>query len=236
MTQSNRPRDPNPFSNLFLRIGSVITVIYLLGVVAVAVFGWSKFSEMAPNEWGDFLAGTFGPIAFLWLVLGYLQQGQELRQNGEALKMQAEELAKSVEQHKELVKASQDQVAVNREAFLHDLSSTFPKFEFSRTKHSDEGDVRSRNFNRIDVILKCRNISAHNIKIVDLDTFWFIIEGHQSCSVDNNFHVSVWRDDSLPSDLKFSLQYSTSEGSLRRQDFHLQRIRGTNSFSPKVSK
>lgn len=31
------------------------------------------------NAWGDFFSGFFAPLAFLWLVLGYLQQGEELR-------------------------------------------------------------------------------------------------------------------------------------------------------------
>lgn len=54
----------------------------------------------APNNFGDFWAGTFAPLAFWWLVLGYFQQGIELRQNVEALKRQSEETGKLVEQAK----------------------------------------------------------------------------------------------------------------------------------------
>jgi len=32
-----------------------------------------------PNELGDFLAGFFSPLAFLWLVLGYYQQQKEIK-------------------------------------------------------------------------------------------------------------------------------------------------------------
>ena len=35
--------------------------------------------EMLLSEHGDYLAGIAAPVAFLWLVLGYRQQGKELR-------------------------------------------------------------------------------------------------------------------------------------------------------------
>lgn len=61
------------------------------------------------NEWGDFMAGAFAPLAFLWLVVGYVQQGVELKQNTaallqqeHALKLQAVELAASVAEQKSL--------------------------------------------------------------------------------------------------------------------------------------
>jgi hypothetical protein len=62
------------------------------------------------NAIGDFLAGVFGPIAFLWLVLGYIQQGRELKLSSEALHLQAQELKNSVEQQKEMVDITRLQV------------------------------------------------------------------------------------------------------------------------------
>ncbi len=35
------------------------------------------------NALGDFLAGIFAPVAFFWLILGYVQQGKRLDQNTE---------------------------------------------------------------------------------------------------------------------------------------------------------
>lgn len=46
------------------------------------------------NEWGDFFVGAVAPLAFLWLALGYFQQGNELRQNTEALIAQERQLEK----------------------------------------------------------------------------------------------------------------------------------------------
>lgn len=68
------------------------------------------------NLWGDFLAGLFAPLAFLWLVLGYLQQGDELRQSTQALELQAKELKNSVEQQGRLV-------AVSRQQLTHEIES-----------------------------------------------------------------------------------------------------------------
>ncbi|WP_228145910.1 hypothetical protein [Acinetobacter terrae] len=47
------------------------------------------------NEFGDFIAGAFAPLAFFWLVRGFYQQGKGLEQNSEALKLQATELEKT---------------------------------------------------------------------------------------------------------------------------------------------
>ena len=95
-------------------------VVSLLWLVAAATLLWFKRSELAamsPNAWGDFFAGCFAPLAFLWLVLGYLQQGEELRLSTEALQLQADELKNSVEQQRALVEVSRQQVESEREKF-----------------------------------------------------------------------------------------------------------------------
>jgi hypothetical protein len=68
------------------------------------------------DAWGNFFAGFFSPIAFLWLVLGYLQQGEELKQSTEALRLQADELKNSVEQQSQLVEVSREQAKREHEA------------------------------------------------------------------------------------------------------------------------
>ena len=94
--------------------GIAITILYLLGIHAViyclSPSSLSNLSEMKLNDWGDYLAGIFGPIAFFWLILGFIQQGTELEQNTKALQLQAEELKNSVEQQTQLVIAAQKQL------------------------------------------------------------------------------------------------------------------------------
>ncbi|WP_374566539.1 hypothetical protein [Ideonella sp.] len=59
-------------------IAVVLTVVWILGIVVFLHFNWSKASAMPPNEWGDFLAGFFAPLAFIWLALGYFLQRRQL--------------------------------------------------------------------------------------------------------------------------------------------------------------
>lgn len=102
------------------RIGILVTLLYL---AAVVVLGWSKwdgFLDMELNEVGDFLAGVVGPLALLWLILGYFQQGQELRLSTEALRQQADELKQSVEHQQALVEVTKRQVDVQLEAFAEE--------------------------------------------------------------------------------------------------------------------
>jgi hypothetical protein len=76
----------------------------LVGYYAIA--HWTDLAALPANSLGDFAAGVVAPLAFLWLVVGYFQQGEELRQNTAALHLQAEELKGQKEalsaQHKQL--------------------------------------------------------------------------------------------------------------------------------------
>ncbi|WP_064390972.1 hypothetical protein [Pseudomonas sp. RIT-PI-r] len=94
-------------------MGRVLAVLGIVLTFGYLIFIWwlvgeriSSLQTMDLNEVGDFLAGAFGPLAILWLVLGFFQQGAELRQSTEALKLQAEELKESVLQQAELAKAT----------------------------------------------------------------------------------------------------------------------------------
>ena len=90
------------------------TAFYCGAVFSGVHENWITFLGLKPNEVGDFLAGVFGPLAFLWLVFGYYQQGEELKHSVEALKLQAEELRNSVEQQRELVEVSREAIAFEK--------------------------------------------------------------------------------------------------------------------------
>jgi hypothetical protein len=100
-----------------MSIFGVITTIAYIGIIAA--IRWESFPELATmplNEFGDFFAGVLGPLMLFWLILGYIQQQKELRQNTAALELQADELKNSVEQHKEIVKATKEQVQADLKA------------------------------------------------------------------------------------------------------------------------
>lgn len=91
-------------------VGIAGTIIYLSLVWWIFDGRFDEIRGMQPNNIGDFLAGVLGPLSILWLILGFFQQGVELRQNTRALELQAEELRNSVEQQKSLVDVSRRQV------------------------------------------------------------------------------------------------------------------------------
>lgn len=81
--------------------------IWVLGwVIYVCWYLQKSDVNMAPNTWGDFMAGAFAPLAFLWLVIAFFQQGVLLKQNTKSIDIQQQELQNNNEilklQHKEL--------------------------------------------------------------------------------------------------------------------------------------
>lgn len=96
--------------------GALLTAIYLSLMAWWVYESWSEFLDLELNELGDFLAGTFGPVAFLWLVLGFLQQGRELKLSTDALQLQAEELKNSVAQQSIMAEAAVNQIDAARKA------------------------------------------------------------------------------------------------------------------------
>jgi hypothetical protein len=67
---------------------------------------------LASNELGDFLAGVFAPLAFMFLYLGYRQQQEGLKQNTEVLRLQVQELQENVKQQKLLQENSEENLAL----------------------------------------------------------------------------------------------------------------------------
>lgn len=119
--------------------GSIISVLYVIGVYWYVNLKWGKFLEMDPNAIGDFLAGSFSPLAFLWLVLGFYQQGKELR-------LQSEEMRSSVAQQIEMVKA-QNATLQNHESSIQPIlhlsveDAGWDEYGFSlRLRLSNSGD------------------------------------------------------------------------------------------------
>lgn len=96
--------------------GVAASLLWVSVMVGLLLWKHNKLVDLEINQWGDFFAGAFAPLAFLWLVLGYLQQGEELRLSTSALHLQAEELQKSAEQQRQLVEVTRLQVESERES------------------------------------------------------------------------------------------------------------------------
>ncbi len=104
-THLERPR-PRPL----VRWGVIGTLIYVLALVVYVLVCHRAVFAMEPAEFGTFLGGIVSPLAFLWLVLGFFQQGDELRYSADALWLQGQELRHSVEQQRQLVAVNREQV------------------------------------------------------------------------------------------------------------------------------
>ena len=78
-------------------VGFVVTGIWVLGFISLAIWKRETALAMDLNELGDFLAGATAPLALLWLVIGYFQHGAELHLNTRALLAQEKELRRQVE-------------------------------------------------------------------------------------------------------------------------------------------
>ena len=97
-------------------VGGVLTIMYLALLATYVVLDRHEFWAMKASDIASFLSGSFSPLAFLWLVLGFLQQGVELRHSARALYLQQEELRNSVEQQQALVTVTREQLQMEREA------------------------------------------------------------------------------------------------------------------------
>lgn len=80
--------------------------------------GWSMFLAQPIESIGSFLEGAFAPLAFLWLVVGYFLQQQELSRNTLAIERQHIELQKASVQAELQSQAFQDNA-------LHTRQQTF---------------------------------------------------------------------------------------------------------------
>lgn len=94
-----------------------LTALYMSGAFLIMGARFDELIKLKLNEMGDLSAGVFGPVAFLWLVLGYFQQGRELKLSSEALQLQADELKASVEQQTIMAAAASKQLTSQQEAF-----------------------------------------------------------------------------------------------------------------------
>lgn len=84
------------------KTGLVLSAIYVVGLVIYLIVQRQNPADLQLNELGDFLGGVSSPLAFLWLVLGFFQQSNEIRLSGKALNLQAREMRRSVDEHRRL--------------------------------------------------------------------------------------------------------------------------------------
>ncbi|MBK9115785.1 MAG: hypothetical protein IPM22_09100 [Betaproteobacteria bacterium] len=120
------------------RILSTIGILATLAYVAFLAWAFggrlAELRSLEPNHIGDFLAGAFGPLAILWLILGFFQQGMELRENSRALDLQAAELKSATREQRELLQILRGQLEATRAEVA--IASRIASAEAQRTDAS----------------------------------------------------------------------------------------------------
>ena len=75
-----------------------LSILYIATILFLRVNdAWELLRAGNLNELGDFFAGVFTPLAFGWLVYGYLIQSKELRLQREELALTRKQLGKQTE-------------------------------------------------------------------------------------------------------------------------------------------
>lgn len=84
----------------WLFVGLALTVLYIAVVLWLVWADAHELPELPLNELGDFLAGVFAPLAFLWFVVAVFIQAQELAAQRRELALTREEF----EQNRQVAK------------------------------------------------------------------------------------------------------------------------------------
>lgn len=89
-----RRRAPSQTAMLKRVFGIGLTLAWLGAGVAYIIFQIELpvFMSWSADKYADFSLGLFAPLVFLWLVIGYIQQGQELAHSRQLLQQQQNEL------------------------------------------------------------------------------------------------------------------------------------------------
>lgn len=117
-----------------LVVGISITVSWFLIIGLFCIQNNFGFSNKDLNSLGDFLAGVFAPVAFLWLILGYVQQGEALRKQSDALEFQIKEFKNLVdlESQKRIDKLKSSKPKLK----VENLKCTFEKLADGQIKYA----------------------------------------------------------------------------------------------------
>lgn len=170
-------------------LGGILTAVYFSCLLLLIWGRLPNLLTMDLNSIGDFLAGAFGPIAFLWLVLGFFQQGKELQLSSEALQLQAKELKESVLQQTAMVALQSAQLS-------HQDLATDPILRLGWIAHEVRGDQDKHVF-----AIKNSGHSCQNVDIILLS---------------NGRHPIYARPDAFDEDETFEFEINSSLLSLNK--------------------
>ena len=221
-------------------LGWVLTILWFVGIVCYFIFGDLKKPESF-NELGDALAGIVAPIAFLWLILGYRQQSQQLEQNSTAinqqavaLKQQAEALNLQIEEMKESVHQQKELVVQQKEQNDRRVFEVKPYLRFHTRMY--EESLKYWNYRNLDVtciVLSLTNVgvgSARDICLYSLNKNCELfrdkrvkIDSNENAKLSFNFTKEEKKlfEENRVCEIKFMCTYNCIYGKEYRENFKL---------------
>ena len=197
------------------------TVTWFLLLSLLGLSCRDGIAEMSPNEWGDFLAGTFTPVAFLWLIVGYYQQGEELRLQRKELALQRAEFELQREELHALVGETARQAGAEerREAREHERQRVAlePRLIFGQIRdlnvRGSQGPVaQALSFHNAGGPARCLEVRSE-IEGLTLKCPHTYLEQGQGSEV----RISYDRGHELPT--VFLVDYQTKTGERRRKRY-----------------
>jgi hypothetical protein len=118
----------------WFRIAALVTIFWIGFLFALTAYRYADYwplfepkaipndvssTRLTLNEIGDFLAGSFAPLAFLWFFISTWLQREELKETRQVLADQQEELKRAAQESAEQTKIMQRQLetAKSREIY-----------------------------------------------------------------------------------------------------------------------
>lgn len=116
-----------------------VTVVYVIFFYLLSMSRLDDFQSLRLNELGDYLAGIFGPLALFWVVVGYFQQGEELRNNANELAASVEELKRQADTNQ---KRFESEIKLRDEERGRYKKRIQPHFKITKKEFFDDGGDR----------------------------------------------------------------------------------------------
>jgi len=208
-------------SKKYRYIGGGLTLLWAVLIGAYLIVKCINPLDLKPNEFGDFLAGILGPLGILWIVLGFWQQGDELRSSVDALNLQSEELKNSVEQQKALVEVTREQAeaevsALNEERTARRLAN-MPVLRLSSSGGSASRDVRNN--------LALRNLGSDcsDVRILDWELEGKVITSLPTLAYSETHTFTLIHPRESHLDFEIEITYRSRSGEIYSDKFRLTR-------------
>lgn len=147
----------------------IFTIVYMAMIILYCLLDMKGMRTLKPNEWGDFLAGFFAPLVFMWLIYGYYQQGKELS-------LQLEEVKNSVTQQTKMVNLQQQEIDAKNFAAKPFFKIENPKFEITyeggwiHDPQSNESPEEPEQVTKVFFDIKNLGEVAKHINVIDSHT------------------------------------------------------------------